>query len=98
MELQAFISEAKEPVVTQKATDRIIKILDSNYQKSDLKAVVRKATHLNPGRELCRLHFSSNIKVFWWRFRWMKVDPVDLELKEWGWTSLSVALPYPKNT
>ena len=47
-ELQAFISESKEPVVTQKATDRIIKILDAKYQKADLKAVVQKATHLNP--------------------------------------------------
>ena len=46
-ELQAFISEAKEPVVTQKATDRIIKILDANYQKADLKVVAQKATHLN---------------------------------------------------
>ena len=42
LELKAFISEAKEPVVTQKATDRIIKILDAKYQKADLRAVVKK--------------------------------------------------------
>ena len=45
-ELQAFISESKEPVVTQKATDRIIKILDANYKKADLRQVANKATHL----------------------------------------------------
>ena len=47
-ELKAFISETEEPVVTQKATDRIIKILDANYQKADLKVVVQQARHLNP--------------------------------------------------
>ena len=46
MELQAFISESKEPVVTQRATDRIIKILDANYKKADLRQVANKATHL----------------------------------------------------
>ena len=47
LELQAFISKAKEPVVIQKATDRIIKIMDANYRKVDLKVVVQKVTHLN---------------------------------------------------
>ena len=38
-ELKAFIQERAEPIVTQKATNRILKILDSNYQKANLKAV-----------------------------------------------------------
>ena len=40
LELKAFISETTEPVVTDQATKRIIKILDASYQKADLKTVV----------------------------------------------------------
>ena len=64
-ELQAFISESKEPVVTQKATDRIIKILDANYKKADLRQVANKATHLTSReRERCCMNYSSNIRTY----------------------------------
>ena len=81
MELQAFISDAKEPVVTQKVFDRIIKILDANYQKADLKAVVRKATHLNVRQS--EMLYTLLIKykgIFDGDLGEWKTDSVDLEL------------------
>ena len=39
-EIQKIIHRTKEPIVTQKATNKIIKILDSNYHKVDLCHVV----------------------------------------------------------
>ena len=38
----------KEPVVTQRVTQRIIQILDSKYEKANLKLVVKGAKHLTP--------------------------------------------------
>ena len=58
LELKAFISEAKEPVVTQKATDRIIKILDAKYQKAALGEVVKKLHILTLDSRRCCMHFS----------------------------------------
>ena len=62
-ELKAFISETEEPVVTQKATDRIIKILDANYQKADLKVVVQQARHLNPIQKEMLYNFKNLYKI-----------------------------------
>ena len=39
-EFKAIIQGSSEPLVTQEATDRMIKILDSNYQKAELKEIV----------------------------------------------------------
>ena len=46
-ELNTIIKNSNEPVVTQEATDRMIKILDSNYKKANLKEVIKGAKHLN---------------------------------------------------
>ena len=67
LELKAFISETAEPVVTDQATKRIVKILDANYQKADLKVVPQKSIHLNARereRERCCMNYSSNIRTY----------------------------------
>ena len=46
-EVKAIIQEMKEPIVTKRATERMIKILDSKYEKADVKQVIDGATHLN---------------------------------------------------
>ena len=38
---------AHEPISTEQATQRTVKILDANYKKADLQAVVNNCTHLN---------------------------------------------------
>ena len=45
-ELNTIINEMREPIVTEQATNRMIKILDSKYEKANLKLVVSKAVHL----------------------------------------------------
>ena len=46
-ELKVIIQEMKEPIVTKKATDRMVRILDSKYEKADLKAVIAGAYQLS---------------------------------------------------
>jgi hypothetical protein len=38
---------AHEPISTELATQRAVKILDANYTKADLQAVVTNCTRLN---------------------------------------------------
>ena len=65
LELKAFISESAEPVVTEKATKRIIKILDANYQKADLRLVAQQATHLNPRQTEMFYNLLINQRIFY---------------------------------
>ena len=82
-EIRAIIQESNEPLVTQAATNRMIKILDSNYQKANLKNVVAGAKHLT-------LKERDKLYALLLRFqdifdgtlgKW-ETDPVDFELKE----------------
>ena len=83
LELKAFISETAEPVVTDQATKRIVRILDANYQKADLKVVAQQAIHLNPReREMLYDLLIKYQKIFDGRLGEWKTDPADLELKD----------------
>jgi len=46
-EIKATFMRSVEPKATQEETERVIKILDSNYKKADLEEVVDKADNLN---------------------------------------------------
>ena len=46
-EWKAIIQEMNEPITTQEATDRMLQILDSKYNKANLKHVIEGAKHLN---------------------------------------------------
>ena len=46
-EFNAIIQNINEPIITQQATDRMIKILDSKYEKANLREVVKGAKHLH---------------------------------------------------
>ena len=46
-ELKATILRSAEPKAKKEATDRVLKILDSNYEKADLNKVVDDANSLN---------------------------------------------------
>ena len=45
-ELRTIVQEMKELIVTKEATNQMIDILDSKYEKANLKYVVRKAMYL----------------------------------------------------
>ena len=64
-EFKAFINNTSEPVVTEEATKRVIKILDAKYEAADLKQVAKQATHLNESQRgrLC-ISSSENMKVY----------------------------------
>ena len=46
-ELKATVLRSVEPKATKEATDRVIKILDSKYEKADLDEVVNNTKTLN---------------------------------------------------
>jgi len=46
-ELNAIIQNINEPIITQQATDRMSRILDSKYEKANLREVVKGVKHLN---------------------------------------------------
>jgi len=50
-ELNAIIQHINEPIITQEATDQMVRILDSKYEKANLKEVVKGATHLNQSQK-----------------------------------------------
>ena len=80
-EFKAIIQGSSEPLVTQEATDRMIKILDSNYQKANLKEIVWAAKHLNKTEK--NLLYNLLIKfsdIFDGTLGEWRTDPVDFEL------------------
>jgi hypothetical protein len=54
-EIKQVIARTEEPKVTAEATDRIVKILDSDHHNADLQKVVTKATQLNKLQQLSLL-------------------------------------------
>ena len=70
-------------MVTQGATNRVIKILDSNYQKANLKNVVAGAKHLTlEERDKLYALLIKFQDIFDGTLGEWKTDPVDFELKE----------------
>ena len=80
-EINVIIEESKEPIVTQAATERIIKILDSKYEKANLKAVVDGAMHLNKREKTLLFELLQKYtEVFDGTLGAWKTDPVDFEM------------------
>ena len=46
-ELKSIILRSNEPKSTRDSTQRVIKILDSKYEKADLDQIVKSSTNLN---------------------------------------------------
>ena len=46
-EIRKVVMQTSEPASIQEATERMVKILDNNYAKSDLENVVGNASHVN---------------------------------------------------
>ena len=83
MEMEAIIQESSEPVVTQEATDRIIKILYAKYEKANLRVVADGAKHLTVlEREKLYKLLIKYQEIFDGTLGVWKTDDVDFELKE----------------
>jgi len=83
LEMKAIIQESSEPIATQEATDRIIKILDSKYEKANLKWVAEGAKHLTSveKEKLYRL-LTKYESIFDGTLGAWQTDEVEFELKD----------------
>lgn len=82
-ELKTIIREMKEPIAAQEATNRMIKILDSKYEKANLQKIVEGATHLNQReKDLLYKLLKKYEEIFDGTLGEWKTQPVELELIE----------------
>ena len=82
-ELNAIIRNSSEPIVTEKATERLVKILDSNYHKANLIEIVAGATHLNEKQRRNLLAVLVKYEdIFDGTLGDWNTAPVEFELKE----------------
>ena len=81
--MKAIIQESSEPIVTQQATDKIIKILDSKYEKANLRVIVDGAKHLtSTEREKLYKLLIKYQDIFDGSLGAWKTDDVNFELKD----------------
>ena len=79
--MKAIIWEMREPIVTQQATERMIKIFDSKYKKENLKAIVARAKHLNQiEKDLLYKLLLKYEDIFDGLLREWKTEPVDFKM------------------
>ena len=82
-EMKLIIQKSTEPLVTEEATNRIIKILDSKYDKANLEEVVKKAKHLTEKERDMLYHLLKKYEnIFDGSLGEWETDPVDFELKD----------------
>ena len=74
-----------EPASTREATGLLVKILDSNYEKADLKNVADNASQLNSEERTLLLSLLEDFKdLFGGTFGDWDTDPVELELNPYS--------------
>ena len=84
-EMRKVLIQTAEPVSTREATERLVKILDSNYEKADLKQVANNATQLNTEEKTQLLRVLKYFEEFFdgtlgdW-----DTELIDLELKPYS--------------
>ena len=78
------IYSGREPASTLEATNRAVKILDANYEKADIPAVIEEnCTHLDVNQRMQLVELLENYKeLFDGTLGCWKTDPVSLKLKE----------------
>ena len=82
-DLNVIIQNTTEPIVTQRATERLVKILDSNYRKANLLEIVAGANHLNKKQKINLLALLTKYEdLFDGTLGEWKTPPVEFELKE----------------
>ena len=79
--MKAIIQQMKEPIVTKAATERVIKILDSKYERANLKLVVEGAKHLTQKERILLYNLLVKYEeLFDGSLGEWDTDPVDFEL------------------
>ena len=80
-EVNAIIKGSAEPLITEQATERMVRILDSKYEKANLSKVVAQTTHLSDieKQKLYKLLVKYEDLFDGTLGEW-KTEPVDFEL------------------
>ena len=81
-ELKATILRSVEPSATKDITDRVVKILDSNYEKADLNKIVDDADNLNTNQKQMLLKLLQQFETLFdgTLGKW-NTTPVNIELR-----------------
>ena len=81
-ELNTIFTQSAEPKVTQEATERVVKILDSTYEKANLEEIVDNAHQLDATQKSQLLDLLVDFEdLFDGTLGHWKTEPVDIELK-----------------
>ena len=97
LKLNNSLAEPKEPKSTEEATQRVVRILDANYKKADLQAVVDSCSHLNTDERKMLLKLLTDFEpLFDGTLGAWKTAPVSFELKEGARPFHGRAFPIPK--
>ena len=77
------LAKSREPKSTEEATQRVVRILDANYKRADLQAVVDSCTHLSSTDQKLLLELLTEYEpLFDGTLGAWKTTPVSFELKE----------------
>jgi hypothetical protein len=95
--IKQIMTQTAEPIATQEATERIVRILDSKYEKADLDQVAAGAEELDEHQQNKLL---SLLKDFEYLFdgtlgKW-NTDPIDIETNPDQKPSSARYYPVPK--
>ena len=82
-EIKTVLRAAQEPIMTMKETRRLVKILDSVYEKADLQEVVDSAKHINDlQKKMLYKLLKKYEEIFDGKLSKWKTEPVDFEFHE----------------
>ena len=82
-EARAMVLQSAEPKSTIEATNQVVKILDSHYEKANLEEVVQNAHSLNSKQKQQLFQLLKDFEdLFDGTLGHWKTDPVKIELKE----------------
>jgi hypothetical protein len=88
---------AHEPISTEQATQRAMKILDASYKKADLQAVLNTCTHLNSAKKDKLLELLKKFEqLFDGTLGHWRTKPVSFQLKDGVTPYHGRAFPIPK--
>ena len=97
LKLTNSLASSREPKSVDEQLSRVVRILDANYKKADLQAVVKSCTHLSSEEQDMLLDLLTNYEpLFDGTLGSWKTAPVSFELKEGAKPYHGRAFPIPK--
>ncbi len=95
--LNNSLAVSKEPLSTEQATQRVVRILDASYKKADIQAVVDSCSHLSSKEKNMLLMLLTDFEpLFDGTLGAWKTTPVSFKLKEGARPYHGRAFPIPR--